>query len=77
MHRPQSPDSTRAVDTFHRTPSVVQAVASTVDVNVPVKPAGPGMKDRGNDAMESIDTRPVTRVTGLPDPRRRPARTNT
>lgn len=64
---PAVSDSTRAVDTFHRTPSVVQAVASTVDVNVPVKPAGPGMKDRGNDAKESIDTRPVTRVTGLPD----------
>ncbi|WP_349016826.1 DUF637 domain-containing protein, partial [Pseudomonas sp. PS01299] len=64
---PAVSDSTRAVDTFHRTPSIVQAVASTVDVNVPVKPAGPGMKDRGNDAMESIDTRPVTRVTGLPD----------
>jgi filamentous hemagglutinin len=64
---PAVSDSTRAVDTFHRTPSVVQAVASTVDVNVPVKPAGPGMKDRGNDAMESINTRPVTRVTGLPD----------
>ncbi|POA23970.1 filamentous hemagglutinin N-terminal domain-containing protein [Pseudomonas sp. FW305-3-2-15-E-TSA4] len=64
---PAVSDSTRAVDTFHRTPSVVQAVASTVDVNVPVKPAGPGMKDRGNDARESIDTRPVTRVTGLPD----------
>jgi filamentous hemagglutinin len=64
---PAVSDSTRAVDTFHRTPSIVQAVASTVDVNVPVKPAGPGMKDRGNDARESIDTRPVTRVTGLPD----------
>lgn len=64
---PAVSDSTRAVDTFHRTPSIVQAVASTVDVNVPVKPAGPGMKDRGNDAKESIDTRPVTRVTGLPD----------
>jgi filamentous hemagglutinin len=64
---PAVSDSTRAVDTFHRTPSVVQAVASTVDVNVPVKSAGPGMKDRGNDAKESIDTRPVTRVTGLPD----------
>jgi filamentous hemagglutinin len=64
---PAVSDSTRAVDTFHRTPSMVQAVASTVDVNVPVNPAGPGMKDRGNDAKESIDTRPVTRVTGLPD----------
>ncbi|MGX9379635.1 two-partner secretion domain-containing protein [Pseudomonas sp. JQ36] len=64
---PAVSDSTRAVDTFHRTPSVVQAVASTVDVNVPVNAAGPGMKDRGNDAKESIDTRPVTRVTGLPD----------
>jgi filamentous hemagglutinin len=64
---PAVSDSTRAVDTFYRTPSVVQAVASTVDVNVPVNPAGPGMKDRGNDAKESIDTRPVTRVTGLPD----------
>ncbi|WP_333989493.1 two-partner secretion domain-containing protein [Pseudomonas sp. S3(2024)] len=64
---PAVSDSTRAVDTFHRTPSVVQAVASTVDVNVPVNAAGPGMKDRGNDARESIDTRPVTRVTGLPD----------
>ncbi|NHX02229.1 filamentous hemagglutinin N-terminal domain-containing protein [Pseudomonas koreensis] len=64
---PAVSDSTRAVDTFHRTPSIVQAVASTVDVNVPVKPADPGMKDRGNDARESIDTRPVTRVTGLPD----------
>ncbi|MGP6421033.1 two-partner secretion domain-containing protein [Pseudomonas putida] len=64
---PAVSDSTRAVDTFHRTPSIVQAVASTVDVNVPVKPGGPGMKDRGNDAKESIDTRPVTRVTGLPD----------
>lgn len=60
-------DSTRAVDTFHRTPSVVNAVASTVDVNVPVNSAGPGMKDRGNDAKEAIDNRPVTRVTGLPD----------
>ncbi|SNY17133.1 filamentous hemagglutinin family N-terminal domain-containing protein, partial [Pseudomonas sp. LAMO17WK12:I6] len=64
---PAVSDSTRAVDTFHRTPSIVQAVASTVDVNVPVNAAGPGMKDRGNDAKESIDTRPVTRVTGLPD----------
>ncbi|WP_339450218.1 hemagglutinin repeat-containing protein [Pseudomonas sp. EA_5y_Pfl2_R50] len=64
---PAVSDSTRAVDTFHRSPSVVQAVASTVDVNVPVKPAGPGMKDRGTDAKESINTRPVTRVTGLPD----------
>lgn len=64
---PAVSDSTRAVDTFHRTPSIVQAVASTVDVNVPANAAGPGMKDRGNDARESIDTRPVTRVTGLPD----------
>ncbi|WP_460352576.1 MULTISPECIES: two-partner secretion domain-containing protein [unclassified Pseudomonas] len=64
---PAVSDSTRAVDTFHRTPSIVQALASTVDVNVPVNAAGPGMKDRGNDAKESIDTRPVTRVTGLPD----------
>ncbi|MGN8141414.1 two-partner secretion domain-containing protein [Pseudomonas sp. 22105] len=64
---PAVSDSTRAVDTFHRSPSVVTAVASTVDVNVPVKSAGPGMKDRGNDARESIDTRPVTRVAGLPD----------
>ncbi|MBK5533769.1 hemagglutinin repeat-containing protein [Pseudomonas sp. TH08] len=63
----QVSDSTRAVDTFHRDPSVVKAVASTVDVNVPVSSAGPGMKDRGNDAKESIDNRPVTRVTGLPD----------
>ena len=63
----QVSDSTRAVDTFHRDPSVVKAVASTVDVNVPVSSAGPGMKDLGNDAKESIDTRPVTRVTGLPD----------
>ncbi|MFJ2479606.1 filamentous hemagglutinin N-terminal domain-containing protein [Pseudomonas sp. NPDC087598] len=63
----QVSDSTRAVDTFHRDPSVVKAVASTVDVNVLLSSAGPGMKDRGNDAKESIDTRPVTRVTGLPD----------
>ena len=63
----QVSDSTRAVDTFHRDPSVIKAVASTVDVNVPVSSAGPGMKDRGNDAKESIDNRPVTRVTGLPD----------
>ncbi|WP_460158148.1 two-partner secretion domain-containing protein [Pseudomonas sp. S3_C06] len=39
----QVSDSTRAVDTFRRTPSV------------------------GNDAKDSIDNRPVTRVTGLPD----------
>ncbi|MCR8931695.1 MULTISPECIES: two-partner secretion domain-containing protein [unclassified Pseudomonas] len=60
-------DSTRAVDTFHRTPTVVKAVASEIDVKLPQSSAGPGMKDRGNDAKESIDTRPVTRVTGLPD----------
>ncbi|VVO50206.1 hypothetical protein PS865_00244 [Pseudomonas fluorescens] len=60
-------DSTRAVDTFHRTPSMVQAVASTVDVKVPEGSAGSGMPSRGNDMKESIDTRPVTRVTGLPD----------
>ncbi|UST72334.1 filamentous hemagglutinin N-terminal domain-containing protein [Pseudomonas siliginis] len=60
-------DSTRAVDTFHRTPSMVQAVASTVDVKVPEGTPGSGMPSRGNDMKESIDTRPVTRVTGLPD----------
>lgn len=60
-------DSTRAVDTFHRNPSMVQAVASTVDVKVPEGSAGSGMPSRGNDMKESIDTRPVTRVTGLPD----------
>lgn len=60
-------DSTRAVDTFHRTPSMVQAVASTVDVKVPEGATGSGMASRGNDMKESIDTRPVTRVTGLPD----------
>lgn len=60
-------DSTRAVDTFHRTPTVVKAVASEIDVKLPQSSAGPGMKDRGNDAKESIDTRPVTRVTGLPN----------
>ncbi|GLH19727.1 hypothetical protein BR1R3_24690 [Pseudomonas atacamensis] len=60
-------DSTRAVDTFQRTPSMVQAVASTVDVKVPEGSAGSGMPSRGNDMKESIDTRPVTRVTGLPD----------
>ncbi|WP_454563946.1 two-partner secretion domain-containing protein [Pseudomonas sp. AIG] len=60
-------DSTRAVDTFHRTPSMVQAVASTVDAKVPESSAGSGKPSRGNDIKESIDTRPVTRVTGLPD----------
>ncbi|THF34234.1 filamentous hemagglutinin N-terminal domain-containing protein [Pseudomonas atacamensis] len=60
-------DSTRAVDTFHRTPGMVQAVASTVDVKVPEGTPGSGMPSRGNDMKESIDTRPVTRVTGLPD----------
>ncbi len=60
-------DSARAVDTFHRNPSMVQAVASTVDVKVPEGSAGSGMPSRGNDMKESIDTRPVTRVTGLPD----------
>ncbi|PYC13428.1 hemagglutinin [Pseudomonas jessenii] len=60
-------DSTRAVDTFHRTPSMVQTVASTVDVKVPESSAGTGNPGRGNDMKESIDTRPVTRVTGLPD----------
>jgi filamentous hemagglutinin len=60
-------DSTRAVDTFHRTPSMVQAVASSVDVNVPDSSADTGTPSRGNDMKESIDTRPVTRVTGLPD----------
>ncbi|WLG60279.1 filamentous hemagglutinin N-terminal domain-containing protein [Pseudomonas sp. FP1762] len=60
-------DSTRAVDTFHRTPNMVQAVASTVDVKLPEGSAGSGMPSRGNDMKESIDTRPVTRVTGLPD----------
>ncbi|PNB48305.1 hemagglutinin [Pseudomonas sp. GW456-12-10-14-LB2] len=60
-------DSTRAVDTFRRDPTMVKAVASTLDVNVPVNPAGPGRGGRGNDARESIDSRPVTRVTGLPD----------
>jgi len=60
-------DSTRAVDTFHRNPSMVQAVASTVDVKVPEGSDGSGMPSRGNDMKESIDTRPVTRVTGLPD----------
>lgn len=60
-------DSTRAVDTFHRAPTVVKAVASEIDVKLPQSSAGPGMKDRGNDAREVIDNRPVTRVTGLPD----------
>ncbi|WP_277761770.1 filamentous hemagglutinin N-terminal domain-containing protein [Pseudomonas sp. A34-9] len=60
-------DSTRAVDTFHRTPSMVQAVASTVDTKVPESSAGTGKPGRGNDIKESIDTRAVTRVTGLPD----------
>ncbi|HEX4552167.1 filamentous hemagglutinin N-terminal domain-containing protein [Pseudomonas sp.] len=60
-------DSTRAVDTFHRTPSMVQAVASSVDVKVPESSAGTGKPNRGNDMKESIDTRPVARVTGLPD----------
>jgi filamentous hemagglutinin len=60
-------DSTRAVDTFHRAPTVVKAVASEIDVKLPQSSAGPGMKDRGNDARKVIDNRPVTRVTGLPD----------
>jgi filamentous hemagglutinin len=60
-------DSTRFVDTFHPTPSMVQAVASTVDAKVPESSAGSGKPNRGNDIKESIDTRPVTRVTGLPD----------
>ncbi|WP_192551887.1 filamentous hemagglutinin N-terminal domain-containing protein [Pseudomonas sp. IzPS59] len=60
-------DSTRAVDTFRRDPTMVKAVASTLDVNLPVTPAGPGRSGLGNDARESVDTRPVTRVTGLPD----------
>lgn len=60
-------DSTRFVDTFHPTPSMVQAVASTVDAKVPESSAGSGKPGRGNDIKESIDTRPVTRVTGLPD----------
>ena len=60
-------DSTRAVDTFHRTLGMVQAVASMVDVKVPEGTPGSGMPSRGNDMKESIDTRPVTRVTGLPD----------
>jgi filamentous hemagglutinin len=60
-------DSTRAVDKFHRTTGMVNAVASTVDVNVPVNSAGKGKPNRGSDMKESIDTRPVTRVTGLPD----------
>lgn len=63
----QVSDSTRIVDTFHPTPSMVQAVASTVDAKVPESSAGSGKPGRGNDIKESIDTRPVTRVTGLPD----------
>ncbi|MBC3205760.1 filamentous hemagglutinin N-terminal domain-containing protein [Pseudomonas sp. SWRI111] len=60
-------DSTRVVDTFDRKPSVMKTAASSVDAKVPVDSAGPGLHDRGNDMKESIDTRPVTRVTGLPD----------
>ncbi|MCP1476582.1 filamentous hemagglutinin [Pseudomonas sp. EB276 TE3739] len=60
-------DSTRMVDTFDRKPSVMKAAGSRIDANVPVDSAGPGLHDRGNDMKESIDTRPVTRVTGLPD----------
>ncbi|WP_445178667.1 two-partner secretion domain-containing protein [Pseudomonas sp. McL0111] len=60
-------DSTRAVDTFHRTPASVQAVASTVDVNVPENSSGTGIPTRGNDMKESNGIPPVTRVTGLPD----------
>jgi filamentous hemagglutinin len=63
----QISDSTRAVDTFRRTPASVQAVASTVDAKVPENSAGTGIPARGNDMKESVDTRPVTRVTGLPD----------
>ncbi|MDT3312751.1 hemagglutinin repeat-containing protein [Pseudomonas sp. rhizo66] len=63
----QVSDSTRIVDTFHRTPSMVQAVASNVDAKVPESSVGTGKPGRGNDIKESIDTRPVTRVTGLPD----------
>lgn len=59
-------DSTRMVDTFDRKPSVMKAAGSRIDANVPVDSAGSGLHDRGND-KESIDTRPVTRVTGLPD----------
>ncbi|MFG6205753.1 two-partner secretion domain-containing protein [Pseudomonas retamae] len=60
-------DSTRMVDTFDRKPSQTKAAASSIDTNVPVDSAGPGLHDRDNDMKESIDTRPVTRVTGLPD----------
>ena len=60
-------DSTRAVDKFNRTPSVVNAVASTVRRQSAGEFCRHGKPNRGNDIKESINTRPVTRVAGLPD----------
>ncbi|MHB2060089.1 two-partner secretion domain-containing protein [Pseudomonas monsensis] len=60
-------DSTRIVDTFKPKPSVSKAAASAIDASVPVNPAGPGMTNPGDDTKELTGTRPVTRVTGLPD----------
>ena len=60
-------DSTRIVDTFKPKPSVSKAAASAIDASVPVNPAGPSMTNPGDDTKELTGTRPVTRVTGLPD----------
>jgi filamentous hemagglutinin len=60
-------DSTRIVDTFKPKPSVSKAAASAIDASVPANPVGPGITNPGNDTKESTGTRPVTRVTGLPD----------
>jgi filamentous hemagglutinin len=57
--------SDRAVLPVRRPPTMTAGVASTLDVSV--TSAGPRTGGRGDDIKSSVDSRPVTRVTGLPD----------
>ncbi|WP_454846395.1 two-partner secretion domain-containing protein [Pseudomonas farris] len=57
--------SDRAVLPARRTPTVTAGVASTLDASV--TSVGPRTGGRGDDIKTSVDNRPVTRVTGLPD----------
>ncbi|MFC6693686.1 hemagglutinin repeat-containing protein [Pseudomonas lini] len=57
--------SDRAVLPARRTPTVTAGVASTLDASV--TSVGPRTGGRGDDIKTSVDSRPVTRVTGLPD----------
>ncbi|WP_456023303.1 two-partner secretion domain-containing protein [Pseudomonas protegens] len=59
--------SERSVDPVRRTPTRTDGVASNLDVSVNTIKAGLDTELRLNDLKASGDSRPVTRVAGLPD----------